>query len=129
MFKASVAACAAFLTLALFDVAVVAEDQPVAPPCALTYEAARETGENRAATQDHTKFMDFAAAEAAALLKAINETPPRSHLIADHILVLDRPDSDSVKVALFSRDCVTVGTTMNEEAWRKLKAAAIGGGI
>ena len=129
MFKASVAACASFLAIALFEAAVAAEDQPVAPPCALTYEAARETGENLAATQDHTRFMDFAGAAAVALLKAINETPPRSQLIADHILVLERPDSDNVKIALFSRDCVTVGTTMNEESWRKLKTAVIGGGI
>jgi hypothetical protein len=73
--------------------------------------------------------MDFAGADATVLLEAINDAPPRSHLTADHILVLERPDSDSVKIALVSHDCVTNWTTMSEEDWRRLKVAAISGGL
>jgi hypothetical protein len=129
VFKASAGACAASLALALFDAAMAKEDQPVASPCALTYEAARNRGESSAAHQDHARFTEFAGDEAAVLLEAINNAPPRSHLVADHILVLERPDSDSVKVALVNHDCVTNWTTMSEKDWRKLKVAALSGDL
>ena len=127
MLKARAAAGFALLALSWHGVARAAEDQPDAPGCAMTYAHARAIGESRAAADDHTKFIDFGGADAVAILKAINDgPPPRRIFVGERILVLEAPASDHVKLVLFVRDCASVGTTMNEADWRKLKTAAFG---
>jgi hypothetical protein len=127
MYRASVAGCFALLALLWSCVAQASGDQRDTPTCALTYAHARTIGESRAGAGDHIKFIDFGGADAVAILKAINDgPPPRRIFVGERILVLEAPDSDSVKLVLFVRDCASVGTTMNEEDWRRLKTTAFG---
>jgi hypothetical protein len=127
MLKALIAACLALLLLVRSFVALAAEAQSDTPACAMTYAHARMIGESRAEADNRTRFSDFGGADAAAILKAINDgPPPRRVFIGERILVLEKLDSDNVRLVLFVGDCASVGTTMNENDWRKLKAIAFG---
>jgi hypothetical protein len=74
-----------------------------APKCAATYEQATAKGRDLVAKNPAVEFDDYSGDDAAKLLAALNAQPPVTHLLADHILVVEmaaQDDEDSPTLAM-----------------------------
>jgi hypothetical protein len=104
-----------------------ADEAPRWTPTCLNYAEARAAGERAAALDPEARFFDFGGADAADLLKAINDEPPRSEIFAgERILVLERPGKDIVEFGVVRDGCFIGPGKISESVWSDLKRAAFG---
>ena len=64
------------------------------PKCATTYEQATAKGRDLVAKNPAVEFDDYSGDDAAKLLAALNAQPPVTHLLAEHILVVEMATQD-----------------------------------
>ncbi len=60
------------------------------------------------------------------MLAAINAVPPVTEYLAEHVLVVETPDDESVMVALIHYGSVVWRNAARHEDWTKLRRGAIG---
>ena len=104
----------------------IGQSQASEPTCSLTYERASATGRAAVVADPTAVFTDYSNDEAVKLLAAINALPPATEYLAEHVLVVETPDDDSVMVALVHDDCVSQTFRTPHEDWEKLRRGAIG---
>jgi hypothetical protein len=98
-----------------------------APKCdGATYEQAIKTGRTIVVSHPSAVFHDHNDDEAAKLIAAINAMPPATEYLAEHILNVETPDDDPVRVALVHDGCMAQAFEAGHTAWSNLRRGAIG---
>lgn len=96
------------------------------PKCEkLSYEEITKVGRQAVADNSSLEFSDFSGPNEKKLLSAINAEPPETKLVADHILVMEAPESPVI-VALSNKGCVTGMFKMPNSDWIRIRKTAIG---
>jgi hypothetical protein len=94
--------------------------------CEVTYERATAVGRAAVAADPAAVFTDYSGGEAAQLLAAINAAPPATAYLAEHVLVVETPGGERVRVALIHDGCLAHALEASPDGWRKLRSGAIG---
>ena len=115
---ACVIAAATFSALAI--------EQAVAANCGLTYYEARAVGLVAQDNDSTAKFIEFNGDDAKALAGLLYASQPEPDVKIDHVLVIERANSDFVKVALVANGCVFRFVNTSEQEWVKWRQAALG---
>jgi hypothetical protein len=109
-----------------------AKSKAAAPKCAATYEQAIAKGRDLVAKNPAVEFDDYSGDDAAKLLAALNAQPPLTHLLAEHILVVEmaaQDDEDSptlAMVALVHGGCIANVLRPPHGEWVSFLARTLG---
>jgi len=93
-------------------------------PCDLPYSMLLITVDKIAAAEPEAAIIRFNGADAAKLIDAFNANPPESHIIANHVIVVKRPEF--VAFAIASDSCVVVMRRISVNGWKSFERMALG---
>ena len=103
----------------LGSVSVKAEE-----PCDLPYSMLLITVDKIAAAEPDAEIIRFNGDTAAKIIDAFNANPPESHIVANHVIVIKRPEF--VAFAIASDSCVFVIKKITKGGWDAFERAALG---
>jgi hypothetical protein len=95
--------------------------------CDITYDQARSTAVAAQRSEPHARYSEFGAEAAAALLRTL-DTQSGTGVDVDRLLVTERPDIDTVRIAVVMHDCVVGVGSVSQAKWRSWRALAFGAG-
>ena len=82
--------------------------------CPVTYSYGRSLGEV-AAHDPNVQFYNFDGSTAKRFIDAINSMPPESHWNGTHFMVIRRPATDEVQIAIADDKCLLWVTIIPEK--------------
>ena len=93
-------------------------------PCDLPYSMLLITVDKIAAAEPEAAIIRFNGADATKIIDAFNANPPESHIIANHVIVIKRPEF--VAFAIASDSCVFVIKKITKDGWNAFERMALG---
>ena len=93
-------------------------------PCDIPYSMLLITVDKIAAAEPDAAIIRFNGADAAKIIDAFNANPPESHIIANHVIVIKRPEF--VAFAIASDSCVFVIKKITKDGWNAFERMALG---